>query len=81
MLVNLKSDCYELQIITKNIENQYLKVSIKNNSKKTLAFYNGLYQTDFKIIDNDGEENVGEGDELEEAGESSLSGTLIGGKL
>jgi hypothetical protein len=60
MLVGLKSDCYEFQIITKNIENQYLKVSIKNNSKKTLAFYNGLYQTDFKIIDNDGEENVGE---------------------
>lgn len=60
VLFGIKSDCYKLSVITENIENQYLKVSIKNNSKKILAFYNGLYQTDFKIIDNNGKENIGE---------------------
>ncbi len=60
MLANLKSDCYDLQIITKNIDNKYLKVSIKNNSKKTLIFYNGDYQSNFKIVDENGVENIGE---------------------
>lgn len=60
MLTNLKSDCYDLRVITKNIENQYLKVSIKNNSKKTLIFYTGDYQSNFKIVDENGIENIGE---------------------
>jgi|GEM_PF-6410813 len=60
ILANLKSDCYDLQIITKNIESQYLKVNIRNNSKKILIFYNGVYQSNFKIIDESGVENIGE---------------------
>ncbi|WP_326981915.1 hypothetical protein VUJ46_17005 [Chryseobacterium sp. MYb264] len=55
-----KSENYNLHIITKSIENQYLKVRIKNNGKKTLIFYSGLFQTDFKIVDHDGKENMGE---------------------
>ncbi|WP_295203517.1 hypothetical protein [uncultured Chryseobacterium sp.] len=58
--VNLKSDCYSLLILSKNIENQYLKVNIKNKSKKTLIFYNGDYQSNFKIVDDNDKENVGE---------------------
>lgn len=59
-LTDLKSNCYDLRVITKNIENEYLKVSIKNNSKKTLIFYTGDYQSNFKIVDENGIENIGE---------------------
>ncbi|WP_079240184.1 hypothetical protein [Chryseobacterium indologenes] len=56
----IKSDCYDFQIITKIIENQYLNVNIKNNSKKTLIFYNGDFESILKIVDENGVENIGE---------------------
>lgn len=55
-----KSDCCDFQIITKIIENQYLKVNIRNNSKKTLIFYNGDFESILKIVDENGVENIGE---------------------
>jgi hypothetical protein len=60
ILANLKSDCYDLQIISKSIKNNNLKISIKNTSSKKIVFYYGLYQTNFKVTTQNGEENVGE---------------------
>ncbi|WP_267405553.1 MULTISPECIES: hypothetical protein [unclassified Chryseobacterium] len=57
---NLNSQIYNMNVITKNIEDKHLTVRIKNNSKKTLLLYSGLFETNFKIIDNDGKENIGE---------------------
>lgn len=60
MFADSKPDCYDLQIVTKNIESKYLKLSIINNSKKTLIFYDGDYQSTFRIFDETGVENSGE---------------------
>ncbi|MBE4950112.1 hypothetical protein [Chryseobacterium culicis] len=60
LTATIKSECYDFQIITKIIENQYLKVNIKNNSKKTLIFYNGDFESILKITDENGIENTGE---------------------
>lgn len=54
-----RSDIYDLQIITKCVENQYLKIKIKNYSKKKLIFYYGVPQSEFKIEDKNGIENIG----------------------
>lgn len=60
ILFNLKSDCYDLQVVSKSIKNNNLKISIKNTSSKKIVFYYGLYHTNFRITDQNGEENVGE---------------------